>query len=452
MQAEPYQAPPSGAPMRSQAEIDRLMFRRLMPILICAYVVCFLDRSNIAMAKVHLQADLGISAAAYGFGAGLFFLTYSLCEVPSNLLMHRFGARFWITRIMVTWGLISGCMALIHGPTSFYALRLLLGVAEAGFFPGVMLYMANWFRPEQRARANGLLLIGVCAANGLGGPVGGALLELNGALGLHGWQWLFIVEAVPALVMAAIVLRFMPDHPRDATWLTPAEAALVARRADTPSDGRLHLDWRGVLSPQILLVMLIYFCHQTAIYTVTFFLPGIIGTWGKMRPLYVGSLSALPWLCALFGILFLLREERDESAGRWRMIVGFLVMAASLVAAAQHQPVVALLGFCVAGFVFFMVQSVMWTYPASWLTGASRAAGMALVNSFGLLSGFVGPSFMGLVEQRTGHAGNGLYAVAVLEVIAAGLVLLLRQRGLPVGARAMPDGGLLARSGAPPSL
>lgn len=183
---------------RSQKAINALLFRKLMPLLIIGYVLSFLDRTNIALAKQQLEIDLGISAAAYGLGAGLFFLTYALCEVPSNLIMHRVGARFWIARIMVTWGLISASMALVQGETSFYVLRVLLGIAEAGFFPGVMLYLTYWFGREERARATGYFLLGVCIANIVGGPLGGALMQLDGVWGWHGWQWMFVLEGLPA--------------------------------------------------------------------------------------------------------------------------------------------------------------------------------------------------------------------------------------------------------------
>jgi len=198
---------------REPQVLNKLMFAKLMPLLIIAYILSFLDRTNIALAKHHLDVDLGISAAAYGLGAGLFFLTYALSEIPSNLIMHKVGARFWIARIMVTWGLISAAMAFVQGETSFYVLRLLLGIAEAGLFPGVMLYLTYWFNREQRARATGYFLLGVCFANIIGGPVGAALMRLDGLLGWHGWQWMFLLEGLPAVAFAWVVWRKLPDRP-----------------------------------------------------------------------------------------------------------------------------------------------------------------------------------------------------------------------------------------------
>ncbi|BBU44850.1 hypothetical protein PPTS312_27650 [Pseudomonas putida] len=203
----------------TEQRLNGLLLRKLMPLLIVVYVMSFLDRTNIALAKASMGIDLGLSAAAYGLGAGLFFLTYALAEVPSNLIMHRVGARFWITRIMITWGLLSAGMAFVQGETSFYIMRLLLGVAEAGLFPGVMLYLTYWFDREQRARATGYFLLGVCLANILSGPLGGALLEMDGVLGWHGWQWLFVLEGLPAVALALVVWKKLPDGPASAPWL-----------------------------------------------------------------------------------------------------------------------------------------------------------------------------------------------------------------------------------------
>ncbi|CKI53201.1 MFS transporter [Mycolicibacterium smegmatis] len=219
--------------------MDRLIIRRLMPLLIAAYIIAFIDRTNIGLAKHHLEVDLGISAAAYGLGAGLFFLAYSLCEVPSNLIMHRVGARIWIARIMVTWGLLSAAMAFVQGPASFYVLRILLGAAEAGLFPGVMLYLTYWFGRDQLARANGAFLVAVCLANIVGAPVGGALLGMDGVLGWQGWQWMFVIEGIPAVLLAAVVLKVLPNGPLEAKWLdrrphVPWSTVWNARRPKAP--------------------------------------------------------------------------------------------------------------------------------------------------------------------------------------------------------------------------
>ena len=264
---------------RDPATLNRLLFVKLMPLLIAAYVLSFLDRTNIALAKHQLDVDLGISAAAYGLGAGLFFLTYALSEVPSNLIMHKVGARFWIARVMVTWGLISAAMAFVQGETSFYVLRLLLGIAEAGLFPGVMLYLTYWFGREQRARATGYFLLGVCFANIIGGPLGAALMQMDGLMGWHGWQWMFMLEGLPAVFFAYVVWKKLPDRPSKAPWLTRAEAEQIERQlASEAEEGAGHSghSLKQCLTPQILLAIFVYFCHQITLYTVIFFLPGIM--------------------------------------------------------------------------------------------------------------------------------------------------------------------------------
>lgn len=315
--AEAFCAPAGSA----RASLNRLLFRKLMPILITAYVISFLDRTNIAFAKHSMGIDLGLSSAAYGLGAGLFFVTYALFEIPSNLIMHRVGARFWIARIMITWGALSVAMALVRGETSFYAMRLLLGAAEAGLFPGVMLYLTYWFGREERARATGYFLLGVCVANIVGGPLAGALLALDGALGLHGWQWLFIVEGVPAIALAFVVWARLPERPSDARWLAPElgralERALASEQAQSAAAHGAQAFGVALRDPQIWLAIFVYFCHQLTIYTMIFFLPGIIGESGRFSPIVVGLLAAMPWLAAALGAATLPRFARDSSRSR----------------------------------------------------------------------------------------------------------------------------------------
>nr|BFD40260.1 MFS transporter [Pseudomonas sp. FFPRI_1] len=415
---------------RDQHQLTRLMFLKLMPLLIAAYVLSFLDRTNIALAKHQLDVDLGISAAAYGLGAGLFFLTYALSEVPSNLIMHKVGARFWIARIMVTWGLISAAMAFVQGETSFYVLRLLLGIAEAGLFPGVMLYLTYWFDQQQRARATGYFLLGVCLANIIGGPLGAALMKMDGLLGWHGWQWMFLLEGLPAVFFAWVVWRRLPDRPSHAPWLTAEEAQAIEQRLAREADegaGQAGHSFRQCFTPQILLAIFVYFCHQITLYTVIFFLPSIISKYGALSLMSVGLLTSLPWLAAALGAISLPRLATDPQRARRLLVSGLLVMAAGLLIAAFSGPVLSLLGFCVAALMFFVVQSIIFLYPASRLKGAALAGGLGFVNSCGLLGGFVGPSVMGVIEMSTGDAMNGLKVIALVLLIAAVAALRLRQ-------------------------
>ncbi|WP_321872435.1 MFS transporter [Burkholderia ubonensis] len=430
MSTQPAQAlhPAAGD---ASTSLNRLLFRKLLPLLIAAYVISFLDRTNIAFAKHSMGVDLGISSAAYGLGAGLFFVTYALFEIPSNLVMHRVGARFWITRIMVTWGALSVAMALVRGETSFYLMRLLLGAAEAGLFPGVMLYLTYWFGREERARATGYFLLGVCVANVVGGPLAGALIGLDGALGLHGWQWLFVIEGIPAILLAFVVWTRLPDRPSTAPWLAPEtgralERALAAEQDAGAASHGGHAFGAALRDRQIWLAIFVYFCHQLTIYTVIFFLPGIIGASERFSPFAVGLLTAMPWLAAALGAATLPRFARDSRRARRMLCAGLAVMAAGLVSAASASPAVALASICVAASMFFVVQSIVFTFPASRLSGSALAGGLGLVNTCGLLGGFVGPTVVGAIEQVTGNAKNGLTLLAAALAVAAVASLALR--------------------------
>lgn len=435
----------SAVPAAEDPRLTRLITRKLMPLLMIAYIISFIDRTNIGLAKTHLEADLGISAAAFGLGAGLFFLAYSLCEVPSNLMMHRFGARFWITRIMVTWGLLSAGMAFVQGETSFYVMRVLLGIAEAGFFPGVMLYLTYWFTRRQRAAAMGMFLAAVPVANIVGAPLGGAILELDGAAGLHGWQWMFIVEGLPAVFLAVVVWKLLPNGPRDAKWLSEEqagrlEAHLRAEQEAGAAESGTH-SFAGVLRDKfIVLAIAIYFCHQIAVYSLTYFLPTIIESWGEMSSLTIGLITALPWVASAAGALLLPRYATNAARSRSILVGGLAAMTVGLLIAAVAPAVVALLGFCLTAACFFVVQPIMFAVPSTRLSGATLAGGIALMNTLGILGGFVGPYVMGLLEEATGSAVSGLWFVAALVAVGAVLGLGFPKRDPLVQDRAAkPD-------------
>lgn len=413
--------------------LNALMFRKLMPMLIFAYVISFLDRTNISLAKTHMAVDLGISAAAYGFGAGLFFLTYALMEVPSNLIMHRVGARLWITRIMITWGILSAGMAFITDETTFYIARALLGAAEAGLFPGVMLYLTYWFGKEQRARASGYFLIGVCLANIISGPIGGLLLEMDGIMGWHGWQWLFFLEGIPAVLFSVVIWKKLPDKPSKARWLTKEQAdeveqALKKENDEEIASGNVGHSFKGVFKiPQLWLAIAVYFLHQISVYSVIFFLPGIIGTYGGLTSVEIGLLNSIPWVAAALGAAFLPKYATTPKLSRKIMFGGLILMSAGLTLAAYTPPMIALIGFTLTASMFFVVQPVVFLFASSRLAGAGMAAGLALVNTCGITGGFFGPSLLGFVEQTTGSTKNGLIIVAALLTLAAFLSTRLRQ-------------------------
>ena len=413
--------------------LNALMFRKLMPMLIFAYVISFLDRTNISLAKTHMAVDLGISSAAYGFGAGLFFLTYALMEVPSNLIMHRVGARLWITRIMITWGILSAGMAFITDETTFYIARALLGAAEAGLFPGVMLYLTYWFGKEQRARASGYFLIGVCLANIISGPIGGLLLEMDGIMGWHGWQWLFFLEGIPAVLFSVVIWKKLPDKPSKARWLTKEQAdeveqALKKENDEEIASGNVGHSFKGVFKiPQLWLAIAVYFLHQISVYSVIFFLPGIIGTYGGLTSVEIGLLNSIPWVAAALGAAFLPKYATTPKLSRKIMFGGLILMSAGLTLAAYTPPMIALIGFTLTASMFFVVQPVVFLFASSRLAGAGMAAGLALVNTCGITGGFFGPSLLGFVEQTTGSTKNGLIIVAALLTLAAFLSTRLRQ-------------------------
>ncbi|WP_282374885.1 MFS transporter [Pseudomonas sp. PS01302] len=409
-----------------------LILSKLMPLLIVAYILSFLDRTNIAFAKERLDVDLGISAAVYGVGAGLFFLSYALLEVPSNLIMSRVGPRFWMTRILITWGLLSAGMAFIQGETSFYVMRLLLGMAEAGFFPGVMLYLTYWFPRNLRARAVGYFLLGACLANVLGAPLAGLLLELDGFGGWHGWQWLFIIEGLPAVALAYLFWKKLPDRPTEAAWLDKdAAVALENKLKDEIESGTKMHGGAGLIGAlkdkQVWLVIFVYFCTQISVYSVVFFMPSIVRTYWQNSNLMVGVLVSLPWLCAAVSLLVLPRFATTASRSRRMLCVALFLMAIGFLLACYFGPVAALFGFAINLSMHMLAVSIIFQFPSSRLKGAALAGGLGLVNCIGLLGGFVGPTAMGFIERSTGKSSNGLIFIACLLVVSALMALRLRQ-------------------------
>lgn len=405
--------------------INRRIMWRLMPLLILIYVISFLDRTNIGMAKDRMEIDLGISAAAYGLGAGLFFLAYAALEIPSNMVMHKVGARSWIARIMVTWGLISGLMAIVWNETSFYVMRILLGAAEAGLFPGVMLYLTYWFGRDMRARANGYFLIGACIASVIGGPVGGLLLQLDGLGGLHGWQWMFIVEALPAVLLSVVVFKVLPNRPHDAKWLSKDEAdEIVHRIAVEEAESVEASGTRSIMGifkdRTVMFAIFINFAHQISLYSVTYFLPSVIAkSNGSLPPWIVGSLAAIPWLFGGLGAALITPRATNPRRTKTFVIVGVLAMTVGTTVGVVAGPVLAIVGLSLAGLFWFVVQPIMFSVPSARLSGLTLATGLALMNTVGITGGFVGPTVMGFAEQATGNTFAGLWLSVVLLVLAA---------------------------------
>jgi MFS transporter, ACS family, tartrate transporter len=402
----------------------------LIPFLVAAYFFCVLDRVNVSFAALSMNADLGFSPLVYAWGAGIFFIGYFILEIPSNLALHRFGARRWIARIMILWGLISAGMAFVSGPNSFYVMRFLLGLAEAGFFPGIILYLTYWFPAEYRARVMSTFILGAPLSAVLGGPLCGMLLELNNVLGLKGWQWLFIAEAVPSVVLGLIALIYLRDRPSDAKWLSPAQkswldARLASERASVEAASKLSLG-EALRSAKVVTLSFAYFGLLAGLYGVQFWLPQIVKGFG-LSNLQTGFVSALPFAFgALAMVLWGARSDRKRE--RVRHIVSALLLSAAALAASAYggNLVLTMIALIVAAMAGFAAFGLFWTLPASLLTGAAAAGGLALINSIGSLAGFGGPYLMGWIKDATGSAVTGLLFLALLPLLAAVFILILK--------------------------
>jgi sugar phosphate permease len=403
---------------------------RLLPFLLLMYIMAFLDRANVGFAKQAFQADTGISNAAFAFGAGVFFAGYALLEVPSNLIMHRVGARLWMCRIMVTWGLVSAAMVFAHDETTFYVLRFLLGVAEAGFFPGVILYLTYWFPSAARGKAMGFFYFGAPLAFIFGSPLSGLLLEMDGIMGTHGWQWLFAVEGLMASAVGIWAYFYLDNRPADATWLSAQERAqLQAVLDEEDSQKQSHGSLLKVLlQPAVLYLCAIYLLIQASVYGVVFYLPSqVAGLMGTKVGLMVGLVSAVPWLCALLaawkvpGIADRTGQRRTVAA--LTLVISGLGIAASV---SFNSPLLGILALCFAASGFIAVQPVFWTFPGSFLAGSAAAGAIALINSFGALGGFIAPILKNWAEGAFQSPAAGLYLLAITTFIAAALVMGIR--------------------------
>lgn len=416
-----------------------------MPFLLLMYVLAFLDRANIGFAKQSFQASAAISDAAYALGAGLFFITYSLFEVPSNLILHRVGARRWLARIMVTWGLISAAMCLTQGEVSFYVLRLLLGAAEAGFFPGVILYLTYWFPSRQRGQILGLFYFGAPIAFIFGGPLSGLLLELHGFGGLHGWQWMFLIEGLMASVVGVWAWFYLDDKPADAgRWLpepqrTALTAAIEAEGRALHEAGRVAFT-RAFSDPRVLIFIAIYFLIQMSVYGVTFFLPTQVARlMGRDVGFAVGLVTAVPWICAMAATFLLTRWADRRSAHQALAVTALGASAVGIAISAHSPPLVALAALCLAAAGFISAQPLFWTFPTRYLGGAAAAGGFALINALGALGGFVAPNVKTWADGRFGTPAAGLYVLAATTALGAMLILAIRL-GEPARARTAPAG------------
>jgi MFS family permease len=400
---------------------------RLVPFLFICYVAAYLDRVNVGFAKLQMLNDLKFSESVYGLGAGVFFIGYFLFEVPSNLLLHRFGARKWIARIMLSWGLISGCMVFVSSPASFYVLRFLLGLAEAGFFPGIILYLTYWYPSTRRAKVTSLFVTGIPMAGVLGGPLSGWLLSaFDGVGGLAGWKWLYVVEAVPSLVLGLVTLAFLDDRISDAKWLAGGEKATLERDLAGDQD---HIEGHSAKaafgSAKVWILSLAYFGTIMGLYGIGFWLPSLIKASGVTSSVTIGWLVAIPYAVCVVTMIVVSRSSDRMRERRWHAALPSLIGAAGLIASTlvpQTTPwAIVTLSVATAGIITGLAQ--FWVLPPAFLAGAAAAAGIAVINSVGNLAGFVSPFLVGMIKDATGSTDAGLYVIAASLVVTAAIVL-----------------------------
>ena len=407
--------------------------RHVLPLFVVMFIVNYIDRVNIGFVRTHMETDLGIGAAAYGLGAGLFFVGYALFEVPSNMLLQRFGARAWLTRIMFTWGLVAMGMAFVQGETSFYVMRFLLGVTEAGFYPGVLYYFTQWLPASERGKAMAIFLSGSAIASIISGPITGALLSVTG-LGLHGWQWMFLIEGGASVALCGFVYYWLQSHIHEAKWLTPAEQATLsgviaeeqrAREAEhvvKPSIFKLLAD------TQILVFCFIFFSVALTIYGATFWLPSMIKKMGNVSDFEVGLFNSIPWIisiAAMYGFAALAARFKHQQA--W-VATTLIIAAGGMFMSTYGGPVFAFVAICFAAVGFKAASALFWPIPQAYLDARIAAAVLALINSVGNLGGFVAPTVFGFLEEKTGSIQGGLYGLATTSVLAAIVVFFARTR------------------------
>jgi ACS family tartrate transporter-like MFS transporter len=409
--------------MADQDQVFAKCAWRLIPFMLVLYLVNFLDRLNVGFAALTMNKDLGFSPTVFGFGAGVFFVGYSLLQVPANVVLARVGARRTVFAIMAAWGAIAASTAFVETPFGFYTLRFLLGVAEAGFFPGMIFYLTLWFPRAYRARFMGIFSGGIPLAGIIGGPLSGAILQMDGMLGLHGWQWLFLIEGMPACVLAVVVLRFLPDGPRDASWLDDGEKRLIAARI-LAADCAEHSDlWRALRDPRVLALGAAAFGNGLCLYGTTLWLPQIVQSM-NFSNFATGYVVALPYLAAIAAMILVGRSSDKRNERIWHVALAWLVAALGFAAASLAQSDVVMLvalGLALMGILGGF--GPYYSLPSSFLGGAASAAGVALANSFATAGAFVGPTIIGVLKEDTGGYAVPMAALATAALLGA-LVLL----------------------------
>lgn len=427
-------AAPSSYPLANRLALSeaatKKVFKRLVPFLLLMYVIAFLDRSNVGFAQKEFETDFGISAAAYALGAGLFFAGYAIFEIPSNIMLHKVGAKWWLARIMVSWGIVSACFMFVQGPISFYVLRVLLGITEAGFFPGVILYLTYWVPARHLSRARGFFYMGIAIAGIIGNPLSGSLLELHGFLGLRGIQWMFLVEGLLAVVVGVWSYFYLSDRPREATFLPDDERDALADTIEAEDAAKAEGHGpKSVLASlgnwRVWFFALVYFGIQIAVYGVTFSLPSqVVAITGQKLGFQASLVTAIPWIFGLLAALYF--PGLADRTRKHAIICSALLMttAAGIFFSGlfSHTPVLAIAGLSLACVGFVAAQPIFWALPTEYMSGFAAAAGIGLINSLGNLGGFLAPNMRVFFNEKVG--GNaGLNSLAVGALLAALLLL-----------------------------
>nr|WP_312821479.1 MFS transporter [Acinetobacter oleivorans] len=401
---------------------------RLMPFLMLCYFCAYLDRVNVGFAKLQMMSDLQFSEAVYGLGAGIFFIGYFLCEVPSNIVLHKVGARRWIARIMITWGILSGCFAFVQTEWQFYTLRFLLGVAEAGLAPGLLLYLTYWFPSYRRARMTVLWFIAIPISGMIGGPLSGLIMDrMSGVHGWFGWQWMFLIEAIPTVLVGLLVLAVLKDSVQDANWLTQDEKNLVKQELTQDNQHKEgHASVKDFIADKRLWLLAgIYFCVVMGQYAITFWLPTLIRNSGISDNLHIGLLTSLPYMCAIVVMILAGRSGDHFQERRWHLIIPMCAGAIALTFATLFASnlTLSLICLCIAASGVLTASSLFWMLPTNFLGGVSAAAGIAAVNSFANLAGFCSPYLIGWVTTNTGSNAIGMFLITAVLIFGASLVL-----------------------------
>ncbi len=413
---------------------------RLMPFLFLLYVVAYLDRINVSFGVLQMRGQLGLSDRVYGRAAGIFFAGYFFFQLPSNLVLEKFGVRRWISALMIVWGVISCLMIFIRGPISFYSMRFLLGAAEAGFFPGIILYMKRWFPARSRARAVAWFMTANPLAGVVGSPISGALLGLHGA-GLSGWQWMFLIEGMPAILLGAIVFWTLSDSPHEADWLKDEERAwllqTLAQERQADASVPLRSIWAVVFSGKIWLLSLVYFGVSTTMYGVTLWLPSVIRALSGLSYLWTGVVAVLPFLVTVVAMVLVGMRSDRTGERRWHTAIPAFAAAAGLVAAAYgHSTIIVVTGIGLGLACAESMVGPFWAMATSRMAGLSAAAGIAVINSLANLGGYFGPDIIGLFRNENGGFRGGLLAIGATVALSGGIALIVgRQRVDPCSAK-----------------